>query len=147
MSSFDAREYIRSIAGHLVGLYAESGEQIDLNVEVDEIDLDPDSAIPCGLIANELLSNAFQHVFPDAGEGFGEVRVALRSQENGTLELTVGDSGVGLPGGISPETRESLGLRLVQMLTQELGGVVDLKPGKGTTITVAFAPRKKKSAV
>jgi two-component sensor histidine kinase/AmiR/NasT family two-component response regulator len=147
LASVDAREYIRSIADYLFGLYANPAKSIDLNVEVDDISLDLDTAIPCGLIANELISNALKYAFRNVGECSGEVRVALHSGTNDTMQLTVSDSGVGLPPGVTPATGQSLGLRLVHMLAQELGGTIELQTGEGTTITITFPKRDGQAAV
>jgi two-component sensor histidine kinase len=141
LASVDAREYIRSIADYLASLYAHPAKCIELSVDVDDICMDLDTAIPCGLIANELISNALKHAFPGPGECSGEIRVALRSRGNGTMQLTVGDSGVGLPPGVTLVNGQSLGLRLVQMLARELDGEIKLQTGSGTTITVTFNQR------
>jgi two-component sensor histidine kinase len=145
LESVDAREYIHSIADYLAGLYAHPAKCIDLNVEVDDICLDLDTAIPCGLIANELISNAFKHAFPGAGECSREVHVALRSRENGTMRLTVSDNGVGLPPGATLANGQSLGLRLVQMLARELGGGIELQNGSGTIIAITFDQQERQS--
>ncbi len=138
LASVDAREYIHSIADYLAGLYANPAKRINLNLEVDDICMDLDTAIPCGLIANELISNALKHAFPGPEECSGEVHVALRSHGNGTMRLTVGDSGVGLPPGVTLVNGQSLGLRLVQMLARELGGEIEMQTGSGTIITLTF---------
>jgi two-component sensor histidine kinase len=145
LESVDAREYIHSIADYLGGLYAHPTKCIDLTVEVDDICMDLDTAIPCGLIANELISNALKHAFPGAGECDGEVHVALRSRENGTMRLTVGDSGVGLPPGVTLGNGQSLGLRLVQMLARELDGEIELQTGSGTIISITFDQQERQS--
>lgn len=147
LASVDAREYLCTIADHLLSLYADCAECIDLSVEVDDISLDLDTAIPCGLIANELVTNALQHAFPDVGECSGEVRVALRSQNNGTMQLTVSDNGVSLPAGVTLASEKSLGLRVVQMLTRQLDGAIELQTGNGTTITITFAWRNEQSTM
>lgn len=141
LASVDAREYIHSIANYLAGLYANPAKCINLNLEVDDVCMDLDTAIPCGLIANELISNALKHGFPGPDECSGEVHVALRSRRNGTMRLTVGDSGVGLPPDVSLVNGQSLGLRLVQMLARELGGEIELQAGSGTIVTITFDQR------
>jgi len=139
LASVDAQEYIRSIATYLFGLYAGSARCIDLSVEVEDVCLDLGTAIPCGLIVNELISNALKHAFPAGGECDGKIRVALSSRGDGAMQLMVGDSGVGLPDAVAKDTGQSLGLRLVHMLTQELGGAMEVHTGDGTTIAIIFA--------
>jgi two-component sensor histidine kinase len=79
-----------------------------------------DVAIPCGLIINELVSNALKYAFPD-GRG-GEIVVRFCEENGQGLGLTVRDDGIGFPAGSNPEDSESLGLKLVRSLTDQLGG-------------------------
>jgi two-component sensor histidine kinase len=140
LTSVDAGEYIHSIADDLFSLYADPAKSIDLRVEADDCRLDLSTAIPCGLIANELISNALKHAFPDTlGNRSGEVRVTLDSRGENIVRLAVGDNGVGLPPGLNPATEFSLGLRLVHMLSEELGGAMEVQTRGGTHIAVTFA--------
>jgi len=96
-----------------------------------------DLAIPCGLILNELISNALKHGFPSS-EG-GEVKVTLRRDGDGRCTLSVEDSGVGIPADLEVNTNKSLGLRLVRSLTQQIRGTFELvKVDPGTSAHVKF---------
>jgi two-component sensor histidine kinase len=99
--------------------------------------LDSRYASLVGLIVNELVANAIEHAFLDNRDG--EVRVALRQVGANVVELLVSDDGVGLPGDIKLETVESMGLRLVSMLADQLGGTIDVSRAAGTSFTVRFA--------
>jgi two-component sensor histidine kinase len=89
-----------------------------------------DLAIPCGLILNELISNAFKHGFPNGASG--EIKVTLQRGTGGSCSLCVQDTGVGIPADLDVNTNKSLGLRLVRSLTQQIQGsfeVVRNEPG------------------
>jgi two-component system, sensor histidine kinase PdtaS len=96
-----------------------------------------DLAVPCGLILNELISNAFKHGFPnDTG---GEIRLTLRREEGDQCSLWVDDSGVGIPVTLDIDTSKSLGLRLVRSLTQQIGGSFELvRIDAGTSARLQF---------
>jgi len=97
---------------------------VQLNSDLEPIIMGADLAIPCGLILNELISNAFKHGFPD-GVG-GEIRLTLRNGADGKCSLFVEDSGGGIPEDLDVNTSKSLGLRLVRSLTQQIRGSFDV---------------------
>jgi two-component sensor histidine kinase len=94
-----------------------------------------DRAVLCGMIVNELVTNALRHAFPKHGEG--EVEVSLETAGI-QLILAVRDNGVGLPQNGLPVSSRTLGLNLVQMLTKQLKGTVEMRPGQGTQVVVTF---------
>ncbi len=100
-------------------------------VEADEIFVDIDTGISCGLILNELLSNALKHAFPHGAKG--EIRVAARKTPQGLLRLSVSDNGVGLPTGFDLRTSQSLGLKLVETLSHQLNGEISILRRGGAT--------------
>ncbi len=121
-AKIDFGGYVRNLTGHLLRSYKVNSEAIRLNLEVDPVPMNFDVAIPCGLIINELVSNALKYAFPD-GRG-GEIRVRFAGENGHGLTLTVSDDGVGFAGVTNPEESESLGLKLVRSLTEQLGGTV-----------------------
>ena len=126
-------DYLRHLATALQ--QAHNAQHIALSVQVAVGPFDVERAIPCALIVNELVSNAFKHAFP-AGRA-GEVVVALESRDEQYL-LTVRDTGVGLPPQLDPQSAGSLGLRLVGMLVKQIGGMLRLASEGGTTARIAF---------
>ena len=90
-------EYARDLAAHLRHSYAGDSGQVDLDVEVEDLSLDMDISVPCGLIINELVSNSLKHAFP--GGRAGRVLLGLHREAGGAIRLSVRDDGVGLPGG------------------------------------------------
>jgi two-component sensor histidine kinase len=107
-----------------------------MRIEVPEIELGIDTAIPCGLIINELVSNAIKHAFSDGRSG--EVFVGMKNLPDRLIELTVRDNGLGFPEEVDFRAMKSLGIQLVVALTRQLEGDIDLVRDKGTTFVIRF---------
>ena len=122
----------------LFNAYEAYSSGIDLKFDVGEISLDIDTAIPCGLILNELVSNCLKYAFPDSREG--EVQVSLRSKKDGLLTLSVCDNGIGFPKDLDFRETESLGLQLVCTLTDQILGDITLDTSDGTAFQITFPP-------
>ena len=122
LARIDFAGYVRNLTGHLQRSYRVDASIIRLNLEINPVPMSLDVAIPCGLIINELVSNAFKYAFP--GGKSGEILVRFVKEKDGSLKLLVRDSGVGLPEGTHPEYSDSLGLKLVRSLTEQMGGEV-----------------------
>jgi PAS domain S-box-containing protein len=129
--------YTRRLAAELLRSYQVEPERLRLVVETDEVWLSAEKAVPCGLILNELVANCVKHAFPDGRSG--TVRVTLRAEADAQVVLSVGDSGVGFPPGIDFRHTDSLGLQLIGLLTEQLGGTLTLDRSEGTRFTIRFA--------
>jgi two-component sensor histidine kinase len=105
-------------------------------IDVEDIHLDLDRAVSAGLIVNELVSNAFKHAFPEGR--VGTVRVELKRKGRRGCALAVMDDGVGLPMDIESQPSVSLGLQLVQDLTDQLRGEIVIDRAGGTSFTILF---------
>jgi PAS domain S-box-containing protein len=134
----DYRAYVSDLVASLFGAYGVNGERLHARMRVGEIFLEVDTAIPLGLVVNELVSNALKHAFPDRRAG--EIWVHLDAVGPREYELEVGDNGVGLPVNFDWRTSTSLGLRLVNDLTRQLEGSVAVERGAegGTVFRVRF---------
>ncbi len=128
--------YVSDLAAHLRHSYTGSSEAIAMTLDVQDIALDMDTSVPCGLIINELLSNALKHAFAE-GKG-GTIAVHLREEPKGTIVLTVSDDGQGLPPGFDIAATHTLGLRIVGSLVAQLKGTITAGPGPGASFTVIF---------
>ncbi len=128
------KAHILSLCSHLRRAYGASG--IEIVADSDDITLDLDRAISCGLIINELVSNAFKHAFVGATSGL--IRVSFRRQSNGLCELTVADNGAGTAGLVDIVDAMSLGLQLVRDLVEQLGGRIAIERDYGTRCVVSF---------
>ncbi|MDQ7821653.1 MAG: histidine kinase dimerization/phosphoacceptor domain -containing protein [Candidatus Eremiobacteraeota bacterium] len=150
MTRIDPRDYIKELVQSLFRVYFPIGNKITSHIEIEDLALGVSSAIACGLIINELVLNAIKYAFP--GDRKGKVTVRLLRREENTLELTVGDDGVGISQPRSIEDPESLGLELVKLIAEEqLEGKVRCETEGGTTFIITFpeaapAPPPKASA-
>ncbi len=152
LARIDMAQYVRGVANHLLRSFGTRA--IALRIDVADVELDIDRATPCGLIINELVSNALKHAFPPGwqeadklhpAESGPKVSVGLRLH-GGQCELTVGDNGVGLPGDLQIESmgHESLGLRLVNLLSRQLEGDLQVDREGGAIFRLTFAVPEKK---
>ena len=130
------REYVDSLTSQLLQSFAVTPSRITLIIDVADVPMTPDIAIPCGLIINELVSNALKHAFPDARAG--EIRIELKPAGERQLVLRISDNGVGLPSAVDFRTTSSLGLQLVYMLSRQLRGTLEQEQTVGTAFTIIF---------
>jgi two-component sensor histidine kinase len=128
--------YVHTLAEQIFRSYNVAMDRISLQIRADEIMLDTNQAIPCGLILNELLSNCLKHAFP--GERRGEVHIELRSEAAPQVTMLVRDTGIGFPSGVDSGHLETLGLQLVYSLTEQLGGTLEIERKDGTTVKLTF---------
>jgi PAS domain S-box-containing protein len=139
--------YIKKLVESLFHTYNIGNTDIGLNMDlVEDAFFDMDTAVPLGIIVNELVSNSFKHAFK--GRDRGEIRIRLHREEKEDCEsvnfiLTVSDNGVGIPENLEIEDLDSLGMQLVTTLVDQLDGELELKKNNGTEFTMKFAVIKK----
>ena len=133
--NIDLTDYIQTLSHQLLEVYGSPLRHIQLTMSRSTVHLDLDRAMLCGMIVNELLTNAFRHAFPHRGEG--EVAIALEPDGSQVL-LSVRDNGVGMPAEKQPGSALTLGLNLVRMLTKQLKGTLETRSGPGTEIVITF---------
>jgi two-component sensor histidine kinase len=136
LSRIDFNEYICKLASSLFCAYEVSANTIALKINVDNVLLDIHAAIPCGLIINELVSNSLKYAF-SAGKK-GELSIGMRSDNDHDYTLIVADNGVGFPKDIDFQNTKSLGLQLVNALTDQLEGTIELNSHIGTEFKITF---------
>ncbi len=151
MARVEFAEYARSLLSYLWRAHESTAPGVRLALDLEPVPLSVNAAVPCGLILNELVSNALKHAFCNrngrgsgdpAEHGGGEVAVSLRGGPEGRVCLRVRDNGSGLPAGLDWRRADSLGLRLVQMLAGQLDATVDVCSREGTEFSVAFGGPK-----
>jgi Signal transduction histidine kinase len=135
LKRIDFSDYIKTLASDLFRTYAVDPTRINLKMDLEIILLDINTSIPLGLILNELVSNAMKYAFPDDEKG--EINIKLKSKDD-QYTLTVSDSGVGLPDELDFDKIDSLGLQLVNSLTNQIDGTVELDMTHGTKFTITF---------
>ncbi len=137
-------QYIEELTENLFLTYRLGNTDISLNMDVEDVILfDMDTAVPLGMIVNELVSNSLKHAF--IGRDKGEIRIQLHREDSKregckstSFILTVTDNGVGIFENLDIEDPDTLGLQLVTTLVDQLDGELELKRDKGTEFTIRF---------
>jgi PAS domain S-box-containing protein len=142
LSGIDASEYIHNLVANLCSAYGVCSEKIAVKIDVEKIAIDIDTAIPCGLIINELVSNSLKYAFPEGKQGLVTINLKLSQDNRKMFVLTVADDGIGLPPNFDLETSDSLGLQLVFNLTEQLGGTIQVSGNKGTFYKIIFVKKR-----
>ncbi|MDO5836602.1 MAG: PAS domain S-box protein, partial [Methanobacterium sp.] len=132
-------EYIRTLANDLFRTYTDSSGRINLNIDVEDVMMDINTSIPLGLMLNELISNALKHGFPQ-GMG-GDVNIYFKPNGD-QYQLKVGDTGISFPKDVDYQNTDSLGLQLVNNLTKQIDGQIELDTSQGTEFTITFKEAK-----
>jgi two-component sensor histidine kinase/CheY-like chemotaxis protein len=136
LSRIDFGVYVDDLARYLFGAYRGLGGHITLSLDVCDCTLEIDTAIPCGLIINELVSNALKHAFPDGRKG--EIRISLQTVD-GHYVLTVHDDGIGLPADLDLSGTNSLGMVLINTLVEQIDGTLEWSRNGGTAATITLS--------
>ena len=134
LSHINFADYVENLTDYL--LYSYGASNISLQINVPPVFLAIDTAIPCGLIINELVSNAIKYAFPNGQAG--EIWIELQTTKKQYTVLIVGDNGIGLPPEVNFQQTPSLGLTLVHMLVKQIKGEIELQSKKGTEFKLVF---------
>jgi PAS domain S-box-containing protein len=135
LGNINFAEYIKSLIMELESLYRVNKSLLKTEINVEDVYLDINAAIPCGLIINELISNTIKHAFKEGTEG--NINIKFSRKENDYI-LSVQDNGIGLPSNISLENTDTLGLKLVNALVKQLEGTTEIKRNNGTQFIIKF---------
>jgi len=134
-SRIEFRRFMEKLAQDVIAVYRRHATQVEVEIHAESMLLDMTQAVPCGLIVNELLTNALKHAFPEGRSG--RIKVSFGSdQANWRLEVT--DDGIGLAADIDPGNVNSMGFQLIQLLAQQLGGSLDVVRAAGTRFIINF---------
>ena len=130
--------YVRALSQELFQSYKINPGKIDLIVQTDgDVYVDINKAIPCGLILNELISNALQHAFP--GDGPGEIKIIIGETKETEIEIVIRDNGVGLPDDVDIHQPRTVGLHLVNGLVKnQIDGQIEVRRDNGTEFRIKF---------
>ncbi len=137
LANIDFREYLRGVIQDL--MHGRTNEQITITLDAEQIALDIDQAIPCGLIVNELCSNALKHAFVDRPAG--AITVSLHRSGENMVYMAVRDDGVGLPAELDVYRETSIGMTLVTSLVDQIGGSLTVDRVGGTAFEITFRPQ------
>jgi two-component sensor histidine kinase/sensor domain CHASE-containing protein len=137
------REYLRQLSAFLADAYHLDASRIRIEIDENEVYLDADTAVSCGLLVNELVSNCLEHAFPDGRSG--RVSIGIRGGEAEEVAIFVKDDGIGFPPGFDPTKAGSMGWQLIRTLARQLDGRIEIAEGGGSSVGFFFrapsAPR------
>jgi len=137
LDRIDFSTYIQQLLRGLNSIFMLEPSRILVEMKVDSVELPVEQAVPCGLILNELLSNALKYAFPDGRNG--KIAVLFHESSQGSLELVIEDDGIGLPADVVFKgSTGSLGLQIVEVLVKQLDGTFERQSSNGTRMTVRF---------
>ncbi|MEA3288474.1 MAG: PAS domain S-box protein [Candidatus Marinimicrobia bacterium] len=136
MDAVDFDQYIESLIYELINFYTIDQQRIRFHQDIDQIKLNINKAIPCGLIVNELITNVLKYAFPDNGEG--DIWVSVKAIGHSAAEIIVRDNGVGLNPSLDFETTQTMGLRITRILTEQLEGKMEIDRTNGTSFKLRF---------
>lgn len=134
-SQVNFSDYMNNLINNVVHTFLLPNKDVVLVTDLGGVNLNLDQAIPCGLIVNELLTNAMKYAFTDIEDPTLEVRIA---EEGNRVNLWIEDNGVGLPEDFNLDETDSLGLQLVQTLIEQIEGTLTLKRERGTKYFLTF---------
>ncbi len=143
LSEVSMQSYLKQLVNNLSMVF-ETGFVIELEIQAqnaagEPLALPANRAMPCGLIVNELVTNALKYAFPPGFAGQPKIRVAMNEDADGQFRLLIGDNGIGLPPDFDPHTRKSLGMRLVRLwATHQMGGEFKIQSPPGVQYTITF---------
>lgn len=138
-SQIDMKDYIMTITLHYLQA-ADIGQRVDISFDLDQIFMEISDAIPCGLIINELITNAFKHAFPEGKKG--QITISFKeSTDKRDYSIIISDNGVGIDPDIDLNNPQSLGLKIIKLLTDQLDGTLNFHHNNGTVVTIQF-PQK-----
>jgi len=139
LKNIDFKEYITTLANDLYRTYVDDTSRVSLTLNIDECRIDINTAIPLGLILNELITNSMKHAFP--GNEKGTINIDFKKNDDKYI-LIVSDDGVGFPEDLDYQKTDSLGLQLVNNLTDQISGELELDTTRGTTFKITFKENK-----
>jgi len=132
----DFGRYVHELASNLTDAYGIDPAHIQLNIRADDVSLGVDMAVPCGLIINELVSNAFKHAFSPDTKGI--INIVIRNLDSGRMTIEVADNGIGIADKPAGTDSKSLGLRLADTMTTQLGGRLEVATDNGTRFSTVL---------
>ncbi len=142
LGKINFREYIHTLMDNLLCSYSNRETIINPIINVESISINLETAIPCGLIINELVTNSLKYAFPNGEDG--EVGLELHQDEQEKIHLTIRDNGIGIPADFDWQNSSSLGLKLVRILSKQLKAEIEFDGTQGTVVNLRFFPLKYK---
>jgi PAS domain S-box-containing protein len=143
IAEINLKDYLNYLTRQIFQFYNIQQHQIDITVTTEEILADIDTVTPLGLIINELVSNSLKYAFPEGRTG--TISITCTPQGTNTVRIVYHDDGIGMPDGIDWKNSESLGLRLINSLVDQLNGTIESSDGEGTTFIITIQQKREAS--
>ena len=140
LARIDFADYLRSLTRNLQSSFSKKSASVQIGVEVEDLMLGVDSAVPCGLIVNELVTNCFKYAFP--GDRSGKIQITMTRGSSEGLKLSVSDNGVGFPKDVDFKNTNSLGMQIINTLAEQLDGTIHMSNGVGTKFEICFPEKQ-----
>jgi two-component sensor histidine kinase len=137
LSSIALDTYARDLCAQLAQVGLSAQRKVEIRVDVEHLETGIETAIPLGVILNELISNCYKHAFPDGRDGIVTVRIRSDTDDK-RIRLSVADDGVGFPRGFDAASSGNLGLKLVAALTRQLHGELEAESRGGACVNIVF---------
>lgn len=147
LTQINIKDYLESIVNHLTYSYDVNIHRVKIHTKMENIYFNIETALPCGLLVNEIVSNSIKHAFP--GQRHGEILLELKElkelkeENNDNYMLVISDNGIGIAPEYDCEEKQGLGFKLIDALVLQLEGKIELDRSKGTKYTVYFPGVKK----
>lgn len=135
LASIEVSDYIKNLTDNIFQTYSTGNNRIKLDIQADKEYLQIDKIVPVGLILNELITNSFKYAFPENEEGIISIKFVIKGSE---YILEVKDDGIGMPDNFDIDSSSSLGLKVVNMLVQQLEGTIEYNISSGTGYIISF---------
>jgi PAS domain S-box-containing protein len=132
----NVKDYVESLVENISTAFLADDRNVKLNIIVDDLNLDIDNLIPCGLLMNEILTNSFKHAFN--GQDNPEISVIMKKVEDGKVLLSISDNGIGLPDGFDISKPTGLGHKLIKPLAAQIAGIMEVNVNNGTEFRIIF---------
>ena len=138
-------EYVKILAEDLLYFYELDDSDIKMNINIEDVALNIETAIPCGLLIDEMVANSLKYAFPNRRSG--KINIELHSDKHNKFTLIVSDNGIGIPKDVDTEKASTFGMQLIKYLTKQLKGTIELDRNHGTRYKLQFTELKYKDRV
>ncbi|MEO5361528.1 MAG: PAS domain S-box protein [Nitrospirota bacterium] len=140
LSEVDLKDYIVNLSKELLNSFCVDRSSVEMTLDVENVVIGVDIAVPCGLIINELFTNILKYAFPDNRTGKIDISIHYKGGDN--FEMVISDNGVGFPADVDFRNTKSLGLHIVNLLVRQIGGTIELDKTRGSKFTINFENHK-----
>ena len=144
-SDVDFREYLEKIVHQIIHIFATESKNVNITMNSESVKLGIETAIPCGMLVNEVITNSIKHAFPNDEKG--EIKIGFKKADGDYYRLTISDNGIGMSDKINIAEAKTLGLQLIETLAKQIDAKLELHRNNGMEYCVTFKPVRYKKRV